>query len=302
MDKDGRVGPHFLRFHATAPGRPARLSRAFGVDGRKAEAILLGLWVRQTDVQIGDRNGTEPTLLIQFYGEELRRTDSRLAGPVDAHPRQSLDPRRQARIPVPPGARDAIMSTGLMGATGTLDIDGLTVEVVPRGGAATTNLVLNGDFELGDPAPAYWTVKDAHRVFPGNDSPAALELAHGRSFAMAGVSLPVDRFDALDVSVTARCAGLHGVDGTTATIYFLDRFGKPICAPGQPIGAAVMAWAGTAGWQVTRERVAIPEGAIRAVFQITKSDGGGSIRIDDVQITAAPNAQDGTWNSVPRGR
>ena len=90
------------------------------------------------------------------------------------------------RIPVPPGAKDAIMSIGLMGATGTLDVDGLTVELVPIGGAATTNLIVNGDFELGDPAPAYWSVKDARRVFPGNDSQAALELIpcpvvrHGR--------------------------------------------------------------------------------------------------------------------------
>ena len=38
----GAVGPHFLRFRATEPGRPARISRAFGVDGRKTEAIILG--------------------------------------------------------------------------------------------------------------------------------------------------------------------------------------------------------------------------------------------------------------------
>ena len=33
-----RSGPHFVRFECTQPGRPARLSRAFGVDGRKTEA------------------------------------------------------------------------------------------------------------------------------------------------------------------------------------------------------------------------------------------------------------------------
>src|SRR5271165_1550750 len=34
MKEGGQVGPHFVRFEATKPGRPARLSRAFGVDGR----------------------------------------------------------------------------------------------------------------------------------------------------------------------------------------------------------------------------------------------------------------------------
>ena len=64
------------------------------------------------------------------------------------------------------------MSVGLMGATGTLDIDGLTVDLVPVGGEESTNLVVNGDFELGDPGPASWiTEGDARRVFPGNRSP-----------------------------------------------------------------------------------------------------------------------------------
>src|SRR5262249_44663149 len=205
----GAIGPHFLRFRATAPGRPARISRAFGVDGRKAEAILLGIWVRQGEIQLGDRSGAEPTLLIQFYGGELRPLSRAVLGPW-THGVGNRWTRVVKRIPVPPGARDAIMSTGLMGATGTLDVDGLTVEVVPPGGAPTTNLIVNGDFELGDPAPAHWTAKDARRVSPGNGSAVGLELAHSRAFAMAGVALPVDRFEALDLSVTARCSGLRG--------------------------------------------------------------------------------------------
>ena len=44
--KGGAVGPHFVRFECTRRGRPARLSRAFGVDGRKTGAIILGLWIQ----------------------------------------------------------------------------------------------------------------------------------------------------------------------------------------------------------------------------------------------------------------
>ena len=73
------------------------------------------------------------------------------------------------RIAVPPGTKDAIMSVGLMGATGILDVDGLTVELIDVEASASTNLVVNGDFELGDPAPYCWvTEKDAKRVFPGS--------------------------------------------------------------------------------------------------------------------------------------
>jgi hypothetical protein len=187
------------------------------------------------------------------------------------------------------------MSTGLLGATGTLDVDGLTVEPVPVGGSATTNLIVNGDFELGDPAPAYWTVRDARRVFPGSDSQAALELVHARSFAMAPVALPFDRFGALELSIKARCSGLRGGDGATATFYFLDRHGNSIAPPGQNIGEPVMSWAGSSGWQVQGAQSAVPAGAARAVLQISKLDGVGSIRVDDVRVTAAPDAQDGSW-------
>src|SRR5262249_9833603 len=101
--------------------------------------------------------------------------------------------------------------------------------------------------------------------------------------------------DALDLSVTARCSGLRGADGTTATFFFLDRFGRSIPPPGQDVGVPVVSWSGSSGWEVARQRVAVPPGTARAVFQISKSDGVGSIRIDDVQVTAAPNAQDVTW-------
>jgi hypothetical protein len=47
MPEGGAVGPHFLRFEAGKPGRPARLSRGFGVDGSRTGAIVLGLWVRR---------------------------------------------------------------------------------------------------------------------------------------------------------------------------------------------------------------------------------------------------------------
>ena len=35
------------------------------------------------------------------------------------------------RIPVPPGTHDAIMSVGLLGATGVLEVDGLTIDLIP---------------------------------------------------------------------------------------------------------------------------------------------------------------------------
>ena len=169
--KGGVVGPHYVRFACTQRGRPARLSRAFGVDGRKTEAIILGLWVKLENIQYGERAGEEPSLMIDFLGDSLRHLSRGTFGPW-THTVGSRWTRVVKRIAVPPGTRDAIMSVGLMGAKGILDIDGLTIDLVPVGGAPTTNLVVNGDFELGDPAPAYWIVNnEAQRVFPGPPIP-----------------------------------------------------------------------------------------------------------------------------------
>src|SRR5262249_35821754 len=134
MAEGGVVGPHFMRCECTKPGRPSRPSRAFGIDGRKTEAIILGLWVRQDHVQIGERLGEEPTLLIDFQDDKLRALTRGTLGPWT----QSLGNRWTRvvkRIAVPPDTRDAMLSVGLLGATGTLDFDGLTVELVPVGGA-----------------------------------------------------------------------------------------------------------------------------------------------------------------------
>ncbi len=60
MTEGGVSGPHFVRFECKQPGRPARLSRAFGVDGRKTEAIVLGFWIRQNNIQVGEREATSP--------------------------------------------------------------------------------------------------------------------------------------------------------------------------------------------------------------------------------------------------
>ncbi len=195
---------------------------------------------------------------------------------------------------VPPGTRDAIMTVGLMGATGTLDIDGLSIDLVPVGGEETTNLVVNDSFELGDPAPASWIVaKDARRVSPGRNSPTALELGRAGSRAMTVLALKVDPFEALEISIAVRCSGVRGADGATARLFFLDEFGKP--AQGQQNARAFARWTGSFPWRVDQARVSVPPGATRAVLQIDKVDSIGRVAIDDVRITASPDAQVGAW-------
>ena len=289
----GIDGPHCMRFEMRKPGRPARLSRAFGVDGRKYEAIVLGLWVRTSQIQAGERLGEEPSLIIDFLGDELRALSRGMLGPWP----KSYGTRwvhMAKRLAVPPGTHDAIMSVGLIGATGVLEIDGLTIELVPRGGEETTNLVSNGDFELGTPDPVSWTLDHgAQRAFPGYRSKAMIELAKPGARAMTGLAIRVQPFAALEVSVAVKTHGLRGAGGAAASFFFLDDDGQIL--PGSERGLPAFHWSGSSDWETERVVVPVPPGAIRAVFQIEKSDTGGWIRLDNLSITASPNPAAGAW-------
>jgi hypothetical protein len=286
-------GPHYIRFECEAPGRPARLSNIFGVDGSKTEAVVLGCWIRLNKIQAGERDGDEPGLMIDFLGTKLRHLSRGTFG-AWTHTVRDHWTRVAKRIPVPPGTKEAIMSVGLMGATGVLEFDGLTVDLIPVGGEDSTNLVVNGGFELGDPAPASWVTEgDARRTFPGNGSATAAELTRSRSRLLTGLALPVDAFQTLDVSVAVRCMNLRGAGGAQAKMFFLDQRGRPL--PGFETGTQVFSWADSCNWRVDDAMVHVPPGAIRAVLQFDKLDSRGSIRLDDVRITASPNPAAGLW-------
>jgi hypothetical protein len=291
--KGGIVGPHFIRFESSRRGRPARLSRAFGIDGRKTEAIILGFWIKLSSIQYGERMGEEPNLMIDFLGEGLRHLSRGTMGPWTTSVGNRWT-RVAKRIPVPPATRDAIMSLGLLGAKGIMDFDGLTIDLVPREEVPTTNLVVNGDFELGDPAPACWIVNnEAHRAFPGHRSQAAVELGRYGARILTGLALPVDGLGALEVSAFVEAKSLRGSGGAAAACFFLDDFGQPIA--GFDKGVMVFEWAGSFDWRRDVAEVRVPPGARRAVIQFEKADPQGAIRIDDVMITAAPNPEAGSW-------
>lgn len=290
----GASGPRYVRFECPRRGRPARLSRAFGVDGRKFEAIVLGLWIRLKDIEHGERSGEEPGLLIDFLGDELRQLSRGTMGPWPESAAEHWT-YVSKRIPVPPGTRDAIMSVGLLGAAGRLDVDGFTFDLIPRDDAETTNLVVNGDFELGDPEPAYWIVNnDARRVFPGRESTAAVELSKSGSRILTGIARPVEGLGSLEVTAYAKGRGLRGSGGAAAAVYFLDDAGLTL--PGQRNGAPVFRWGGSFDWRMQRTVVPVPRGAIRAVIQFEKIDGVGSIQIDDVQVVSSPTPDLAKWS------
>ena len=293
---EGGVGgprSHCLRFENARPGRPSRASRAFGVDGRKIEAIIVAVWVRAEGIGPGERLGDDPGLVIDFLGDQLRPTRRGMLGPWT----KTIGPkwtRVAKRITVPPGTRDAIMSVGLLGATGVLEVDDLAIEPVPIGGESSPNLIVNGDFELGDPTPAGWIVENGtHRGFPGHESSAAVELTKSGARLLASVGTPVDGFQSLRISVSVRPRELRGADAAEGSLFFLDDDGRPII--GLEGSRVVFRWSGTSDWSTSKTTVGVPRGATRAVIQFEKMNGSGSLWLDDLVVTASPQPDPADW-------
>ncbi len=281
------VGPHCLRFENDLPGRPARASRAFGVDGRKYDALIVHLWVRVADVLEGERIGEEPGVTLTAFDPNLRPISGWNLGPWTETTVGTGWVRVGGRMPILPEVRDVILTIGLYGATGVLEIDGMTFQLAPRGGEPTTELVLNGDFELGDPIPDQWElIGNAHRVFPGHESDSALELDRAGSQAQAGVTVPVNQIDALEFRLYAKAAGLRGSGGAAAEVYYFGSNGEPL--RGVQAGARLFRWTGSFDWRPFRTVVSVPPDAFWAVVQFEKTSAGGTIAIDDVSIASAP--------------
>jgi hypothetical protein len=278
----GVVGKTCLRFECAKRSRPARASRAFGVEGKETEAIVIGMWLRAENIGPSERFGEEPMLMIDFLGDQIRQTGRGSLGPWS-----KLSGRGWVhvakRIAVPPGTHDAIMSLGLIGSTGVLEVDGMTFDLLPVGGTATTNLVLNGDLELGDPDPVHWHLEGAQRVFKNTKVGAAcLQLTKSGSKAMNHLSFPVEGLGSLSVQMMARASGLRGSGSVEVDLYFIDASGQNL--EGDRAGARLFRWGGTFPWTEVHADAVVPRGAVQAVLQIGKSDGIGSVWVDDVRI------------------
>lgn len=124
---DGLV---FLEFQNSEPGRPAQILQGLAVDGRKVAFINLSLDVKVDQApQPGSQKYEQPAAYIHFY-DQIRRTIGE--GTVGPWLRRQGWERDGRQIPVPPGAREAVIRIGLNGATGQLSIDNVKLSFVPR--------------------------------------------------------------------------------------------------------------------------------------------------------------------------
>ncbi|HEV7282688.1 MAG TPA: protein-L-isoaspartate(D-aspartate) O-methyltransferase [Pirellulaceae bacterium] len=123
-ESDAPEGRRFLRFHTAERGRPALLLQGASIDGARTPNIVLRAAIRATKIGPGASPEEFPALAVTFYDEKRDTVASGWIGPI-------RDTRgwewKSQRIAVPPTAREMIVRAGLFGATGTLDVDAISV-------------------------------------------------------------------------------------------------------------------------------------------------------------------------------
>lgn len=292
IDKGGAVGPRFLRFSADQPGRPSKAHRGLAIPSATVEAIVVTAWVRAQDVRIGESLGEAPGIAVDFLGDALMRPGrANLTGWDDRVGKDWV--KLSKRFAVPAGTNEALVSIGLMGATGTVDFDGFSLECIPRGGVRTDNFARNGDFELGAPDPPGWSLEGgAKRVHPGYKSDSALELARSKSRALMPLPTRLRDLAELQVGVRAKGGGLRN-GGAVMRLFFLDKDMQPLSSAED--GVTLFRWSGSFDWRAQSQSAGVPSGAAWGVLQVDKTDGFGTIRIDDIEIRTGTQGASEGW-------
>ncbi|HEV3004015.1 MAG TPA: protein-L-isoaspartate(D-aspartate) O-methyltransferase, partial [Pirellulales bacterium] len=111
---------HYLALANATPGRDAQALQAVGVDGREVVELAISFWVRIRDVEAGATSDQWPRFLVTFYD-----VDRAPIGQTEVGPWSAATPwtRQQARVRVPRSARLAVVTLGMLGATGHVDFD-----------------------------------------------------------------------------------------------------------------------------------------------------------------------------------
>lgn len=290
----GLFGERSLRLTNDKPSRPARISRAFGVDGSKYSALKVSFWVKVTETLPGEHEGEMPGLMIDFLNGDLLADSRGIIGPFDSRIPGGESWQFVSRIlPVKPTTLDAIMTLGLLGGTGRIEIDRMTLEFIPRERPTTVNLVPNGDFLLGDTRPDGWSIEgNTRRVSVPDPFAVALEMGRGRGRALTGLGKMVEDLDTLTITAKTRSQGLRTSGGAAISLHFVDERGTAIV---DRANQALIRIGGSSASKESRATARVPSGAVGAIVQVDKTDDAGTLFIESITVTAAPEEERGRW-------
>lgn len=122
MEGGAPDGKYFVTFENAEPGRFSQCLQAMAVDGRKIATISIGMSVKGTQLKQGESIDEQSALVINFFD-----VDRKPIGSVHLGPWQGTFDWQEVNkeLPVPAGAREAIMHVGLNGGLGSLSVDNI---------------------------------------------------------------------------------------------------------------------------------------------------------------------------------
>lgn len=122
-------GTAHVRFDNEIPGQPTSLLQGLAIDGRLVTHIKLSGSVKVENIKPGLASDELPAVGIQFFDENRKRIGLHWLGPFRGT-KKWQNVHETFRVPL--STREAIVSIGLFGATGTAYFDSVSLESVTK--------------------------------------------------------------------------------------------------------------------------------------------------------------------------
>jgi protein-L-isoaspartate(D-aspartate) O-methyltransferase len=119
---------HHVRFENDVQGRPTHLLQGLALDGRAVRRVKLSTRVQVREIRPGLDRDEMPAVTLRFYDDKRTLLGTQFLGPYQNTRGWRQDSKT---FRVPSETREAIVSVGLFGATGTADFD--DIKLVPVG-------------------------------------------------------------------------------------------------------------------------------------------------------------------------
>jgi protein-L-isoaspartate(D-aspartate) O-methyltransferase len=126
-DSSAPDGKRFVTFHNSEPGRGCHALQGFAINGRALSSLELRFWARGENIRPAAQSDELPRIIVTFYDDRRATVGEESVGKFEG----SFAWRKESgRLRVPLKAREAIVRIGLLGATGELSLDGLSLKSV----------------------------------------------------------------------------------------------------------------------------------------------------------------------------
>ncbi|NOY29098.1 MAG: protein-L-isoaspartate(D-aspartate) O-methyltransferase [Planctomycetes bacterium] len=120
-------GKKFISFVNTVPSKASRALQGLAIDGRVMSHLQLSAYVRGRDLRSGLTPKQRASVIITFYDRRRAVIDSERL----ANWKGTFDWRHETKnLRVPLATREAILRLGLLGGTGQLDLDDVSLAAV----------------------------------------------------------------------------------------------------------------------------------------------------------------------------